>query len=116
MRDMFGIQNDEFVSDLDEFLTSAYSEHPDPGPFPDDLYRQLYGLLAGYGAFVAKEDDPSAYMFTGKRVDTDETVKGYLWNGASRAYIIPHNIGVDYDEGIQQMSAHAVEVEKDTIR
>lgn len=116
LRNLFGIQNDEFVSDLDEFLTSTYSEYPDSRNFPDDMYPQLYGLLDGYGAFVAKEGDPSAYMFTGKRVDTDEMVKGYLWNGASHAYIIPHNIGIDYDEGIQQMNAHAVEVEKDTIR
>ena len=116
LRDLFGIQNDEFVSDLDEFLTSAYSEYPDHGPFPDDMYRQLYGLLAGYGAYVACEGDPSVYMFTGKRVDSEETVRGYLWNGSDHAYIIPHNIGIDYDEGMHHLNEQVVEVEKGTIR
>lgn len=116
LRNLFGIQNDEFVSDLDNFLIMVYSEYPDKGMFPEDMYEQLYNLLSGYGVHVACEGDPSVYMFTGQCVDSEETVKGYLWNGSSHAYIIPYNIGIDYDDSMQRLNAHAVEVDKGTIR
>ena len=54
-------------------------------------------------------------MYTVKalRKDNDTWISGYLWMGANNAYIIPHNLGIDFDHN--NLRAHAYEVKKETI-
>lgn len=59
--------------------------------------------------------NPELYLVKGKRSDSGEWVKGYLWHGSDECLIIPHNTGVGYDEKTNQLSTGAFEVDKATI-
>ena len=54
-------------------------------------------------------------MCKAKRTDTGEWVKGYLWQGSDFTLIIPHNLGIDYDEQSSRMKAVAYPVDKETL-
>ena len=54
-------------------------------------------------------------MFKAVREDNGELVKGYLWRGADSCYIIPHNLGVDYNLATNRMTAVAYRVLPETI-
>ena len=46
---------------------------------------------------------------------TKECISGYLWKGVDHAYIIPHNVGIDYDEKTSHITVYAVEIDPETI-
>lgn len=54
-------------------------------------------------------------LYRGLRKANDEWVTGYLWNGASCSYIIPHNAGILHDSHTDRMTATAYEVRKESI-
>ena len=61
-------------------------------------------------------DPLGSTLFKGKRIDSDEWVRGYLWNGADSAFIIPCNVGVDYNKHSHVLTAPAYEVIRETLR
>lgn len=54
-------------------------------------------------------------LYRAKRKDNGEWLMGYMWRGASCVYIIPHNLGISYDDKTKRISAVAHEVDPDTI-
>ena len=53
------------------------------------------------------------YTVKAKRKDNGTWVRGYLWLGANNAYVIPDNLGIDFENN--NLKACAYEVERDTI-
>ena len=53
------------------------------------------------------------YTIKAIRKDNGQWINGYIWNGASCAYVIPHNLGVNHENN--QLMATAYEVHKETI-
>lgn len=126
MQDMVGttlksllcIEDDNFLSDLDQHLADWCHEYPEHGSFislfPYDLYEKLFHLFNAYGGKIRSSEIME--IFEGCLTGATQKVKGYLWNGADHAYIIPYNAGVSYDEKTRRLTAYAEEVDKDTIR
>jgi hypothetical protein len=53
------------------------------------------------------------YTIKAIRKDNGQWLNGYIWNGASCAYVIPHNLGVNHENN--KLMATAYEVRKETI-
>lgn len=54
-------------------------------------------------------------LFRGKRIDNGEWIRGYLWIGADHTFITPYNLGIDFKDEVQRISAVAYEVLPTTI-
>lgn len=55
-------------------------------------------------------------LFRAKRIDNSNWIVGYLWVGNDRSYIIPHNVGIGYDDETKMIvSAAAYEICPETI-
>lgn len=54
-------------------------------------------------------------MYRAKRKDNGEWIKGYYWKGADHAYMIPHNLGISYDDESNRMTAYAIEIDPGTL-
>lgn len=54
-------------------------------------------------------------LYKGKIKDSDKWVEGYVWNGASHSYIIPYNVGINYDLDTYRLTAFAKEVVPETV-
>lgn len=109
---------------LDQFLTDLYTEYPDDEKFPDKQYEKLVKLLkeSGNATFPWEEQNhlnqswkENSREHRALCITNNIPVKGYLWEGASHAYIIPSTNGISYDEKTLKLSAIALEVRKETI-
>lgn len=55
-------------------------------------------------------------LFRAKRIDNGEWIYGYIWRGNDHSYIIPHNVGIGYDDETKKIiSAAAYEIDPETI-
>lgn len=55
-------------------------------------------------------------IFKAKRIDNGNWVYGYIWIGNDHSYIIPHNVGIGYDDETKKIiSAAAYEIDPKTI-
>lgn len=55
------------------------------------------------------------YYVKAKRTDNSVWIMGFLWHGASHAYITPGHFGIGYSTEEGCVSAHAYEIDKNTI-
>lgn len=118
------VKSQTVLENLDQFLFDVYTECPDYENFPEKYYPKLLRILTvSCGAklpWVETEhliySMPERYRrHRALSVNDRKPVMGYLWNGSDHAYIIPGNSGICYDEDTHTLSAHAVEVFKETI-
>lgn len=116
------IDDDHTLEAVDAYLLNLIDKESDPGSLSDEAYQGLLTVIREYsGRPMSWEipddrniiDDRNVVKHKGMSLENGEIVKGYIWNGADHAYIIPERNGISYDDS--RITAYAVEVDKKTI-